>query len=97
MKIKLFKLNSGEHMLAEVIGETVESYTLKNHCMVFPAPDQTNGVKVLPSYNMFDDAGVELSRSQIVYEGYPQEEIREQYEAAFGSGILVQSTQILRG
>lgn len=97
MELILIKLNSGEHMIAEVVTYRGDELELKNHCMVFPAQDKSNSVSVLPTFNLFDADGVMMPKSQIVYSGQPNDEIREQYEAAFGSGIVLPSTQILRG
>lgn len=92
----MLKLASGEHLIAEVIGETSHEYQLKNHCMVFPAPDGSNAVKVLQTHNMFDNDEVVFPKASVVYYGQPQEEIREQYENAY-SVILKPSTQIIVG
>lgn len=97
MEMILMKLSSGEHMLAEIVGESSKSYNLKNHCMVFPAQDQSNSVSVLPTFNLFDNDGVEMDKNKIVYHGQPNEEIRAQFDAAFGNGIILPTTQILRG
>lgn len=91
------KLNSGEHMLSEVVDESSACFSLKNNCMVFPAQDQSNSVSVLPTFNMFDSDGVSMYKSQIVYFGQPNDEIRAQYDSAFGNGIVLPSTSLLRG
>lgn len=96
MDIRIFKLNSGEHVIAEVIEAYVDTYKLKNHCNVFPAPDGSNGVSVLPTSNMFKDNEVIIDRSQIVYEGVPQEEIHDQFYQAFGVGLILPSSEIVK-
>lgn len=96
MNLILLKINSGEHIIAEVLDENSHEYKLKNHCMVFPAPDGSNAIKVLPTYNIFDNGEVTFPKSQVVYYGQPYSEIRDQYESAFGSVILTQSSAIMK-
>ncbi len=97
MRVIMFKIASGEHFVAEVIDESGNELLLKNHCNVFPAVDGSNSVTVLPTYNMFSPAGVLIRDSNIIYIGEPNEEILEQYIAAFSpkSDIIMPSNQII--
>jgi hypothetical protein len=94
MELNLVKVASGEHLLGEVVDNNGH-ITLKNVCVVYPKDD--NDIGVVPIYNMFKDGEVVLNKDMVIYSGFPNDEIFEQFEAAFGTKLIMPQTSIIKG
>ena len=84
--IKLFRLQTGEQVVAEVL-ETCETATiLKNPILL--VPDQEGNVSFVPWAPMAEkDVEVELFSRHIVYATTPAEELQNNYEEIFSTII----------
>lgn len=93
--IKVIKLSTGE----ELMGEIDNNYVIKNPCILQMVPSRSDPSKaamaLIPYANYLDDSRIEISTEHIVWEGEPVEELYNQYNSIFGSGIQLASS-ILR-
>lgn len=85
--IKVIKLSTGE----ELIGEIDNNYVIKNPCILQMVPSRSDSNKaamaLIPYANYLDGLTIEISTEHIVWEGEPVEELYNQYNSIFGSGI----------
>ena len=94
MKIRAFKLVSGEDVLSEVQGETETHYVLENAvgiAVVRGANGQPNvGFTPFPLHAVqTPGATITIHKSHIVYHYIPAKDFITNYESLFGSGIIV--------
>ena len=95
MNIKVFKLISGEELIAEVFA-TYEAYmNVKNPAQI--VLQQTGqGVSVaLAPYMPYIEGNVNLQRHAVAAEGEPNQQMANEYNRIFGSGIVVASASAL--
>ena len=99
--IKLFKLVTGEEVLAEVLPGHPNSTRLKNPVRVAMVPGATGpsvGFAPFPTFApQTKNSHIDISDNMIVYSYVPEEDFIMQYNQIFGSGIIVPSKQILNG
>ena len=80
--IKLFRLQSGEQVVAELLSETEVKTTVKNPIAL--VPDQEGNVSFVPWCPMAEkDVEVEVYSRNIVYVTTPAEELQKNYEEIF--------------
>lgn len=92
MTVKIFRLVTGEDMISGVKESLVESkdtVTLdKPAVLVVQRQGEQMGVAIAP-YAPFIDGDVILHKTAIVSEGTPDQKLANEYNARFGSGIVV--------
>lgn len=96
MNIKSIKLiSSGEEILCEITNETEQAYTIKNPCILVPSGQQ--GIAMAPwlPFANIDNEGLEIPKSVILIVVDVIEEIKEQYDKQFGSGLIKPSSKIV--
>ena len=80
--IKLFRLQSGEQVVAEVLGISETATIVKNPIAL--VPDQEGNVSFVPWAPMAEkDVEVEVYSRNIVYVTTPAEELQKNYEEIF--------------
>ena len=80
--IKLFRLQSGEQVVAEILSETELKTTVKNPIIL--VPDQEGNVSFMPWCPMAEkDVEVEVYSRSIVYVTTPAAELQKNYEEIF--------------
>ena len=86
MNVKLFRLNSGEEILARYT-ENDTHYTLKDAAILIPMGQGQIG---LMPWMMYTKAakGVEISKSFIAFTVEPLEELKSQYDASLNKGLV---------
>jgi hypothetical protein len=93
--IKVIKISTGE----EIVGEVDVDYKMKDPCILQMVPsrsDPTKGMMALIPYaSHIKNSSIELSPEHIIWEGEPVEELYNQYNSIYGSGIQLASS-ILR-
>ena len=94
--IKLFKLMSGEEVLAEVVSEpsyTSNKYDLKN-CIRIVYYDTGKGVSTgfAPFLPMSADEQISIKESSVLVEVTPKDEVLAEYTRIF-SGIVIPTNQ----
>ena len=87
-EIKIVRLTSGEELIAKVEEVDDISYILKKPAILIPAgKDQLAFGQWLPYADIKD--GIEILSKYVVFVVKPMEEMAQQYEEAFGSGLIV--------
>jgi hypothetical protein len=89
MNVKVFRLNSGEEILAR-FEEKDTSYILKDAAILVPVGQGQIG---LMPWMMYTKAakGVEVSKSFIAFTVEPLEELKSQYDSSLNKGIVTPS------
>ena len=91
-KVKIVRLTSGEELIAKV-KETDTHITLKKPAILIPAgKDQLAFGQWLPYADIKD--GIEISKEYVIFVVTPMNEMEQQYEQAFGSGLIVPKNDI---
>jgi hypothetical protein len=91
--IKLVRLSTGEELITKLKSETDESYTLSKPAILIPAgKDQLAFGQWLPYADIKD--GIEISKDYVVFVVAPMDEMAQQYDQAFGSGLIVPKNDI---
>jgi len=91
-KIQIVRLTSGEEIIAKT-EETKTTITLKKPAILIPAgKDQLAFGQWLPYADIKD--GIEISKEYVIFVVTPMNEMEQQYEQAFGSGLIVPKNDI---
>jgi hypothetical protein len=85
MNIKFLKLVTGEDVLSEVSFEE-PVYILKNPVRIMPTRD--GGIGMGPLNPFAKGEKIQISQKDVIFEDEPDDEIRNAYNAQFGSGIV---------
>jgi hypothetical protein len=94
MKIKMFRLTSGEDIIAEIFNELDAFYVLKNpvQIVMHPTPDG----KVSVGFGQFipyaDGGKLQVAKSYIGVEADVDQNMSNEYNRIYGSGIVVANT-----
>jgi len=95
--IRLLKIITGEEIIADVSLETDTTITLKTPCILqlVRSDKSPDGVSMgmLPYAPYTKEHAVTLSRTQVVWNEEPVEELYNQYNRLFGTGIVVPTQQ----
>lgn len=97
--IKILKLITSEEVVGEVI-EKNELITINQPCAVMliasrSTPDQ-HSMALVPYAGYTKDHSITISRDKIVWEAELAEEVFNQYNAIFGSGIQIVSSPVAK-
>ena len=92
MNVKLFRLNSGEEILARFT-EKDEFYTLKDPAVLIPMQQQQ--IAIAP-WMVYSEAakGVDIPKSYIAFIVEPVKELKDQYDSAVNKGIVAPSSSL---
>ena len=95
--IVIFKLVSGEEMIGEVFNPLGDCVQIKNPAVVMMQRTESGvGVALMP-YMPYCDGNVHFYNSSIVAEGTPSQNMVNEYNRIFGSGIQVAPASALAG
>ena len=85
--VKLFRITTGEEVVAELVSETDDTITLKNGLVVLPT---NNGVGFAPWATTIDpeEPEITLLKQHVVYNVKVQEDVRQKYNQMFGSKLV---------
>lgn len=91
MNIKLIRLQTGEDLIADVVGEG-DTLTLENPCMVYIRQNPTStaasiGITKWMPYS--DSKQFTIDSKWVVVITDPAQDLKNEYNKAFGSGIVV--------
>jgi hypothetical protein len=94
MNVKIIKMVTGEDLITEVKKTTNDSYIIKNPCVLIPTKE---GYGIAPWAFMCKDAetGLELSKDKVVFIASPHDDFANQYNSAFGSGVVAPKKKII--
>ena len=90
--IKLLRLKSGEDIIGDVVGENSEYLIVKNPAMLMPVGDGRGGsvqIGLTPWMPFSSTKDFELPREWVLITTEPAQDIVNNYNQAFGSGIVV--------
>jgi hypothetical protein len=90
-KIMIIKVNSGEEILGEVV-EVGTTLKVKNPMVILARPDPSTGqmsVGLMPFAPFSDDKTVDIYPHAIVADYTPEQEMLNEYNRRFGSGIVI--------
>ena len=95
MNVKSIKLKNSEEVLCEIAKENEETLTLKNCCVLVPSGQ--NGIAMAPWLPFAKDnkSGIKLQKEDVMFIFDVIDEVKEQYEHQFGSGILKPTSKIV--
>jgi hypothetical protein len=91
MNIKLIRLQTGEDLIADVT-ENTDSITLENPCMVYVRPNQAGtgaNIGLTPWLPYAEGKKQTIERRWVVLVTDPVTDLKNEYNSAFGSGIVV--------
>jgi len=87
--IKIIKLTTGE----EIVGDVNEDYAIKDPAILQMVPSRNDPNKaalaLIPYAPYTKNSRVEINTEHIIWEGEPVEELYNQYNSIFGSGIQI--------
>ena len=96
-KIKVYKLINGEDLIGEVFNVYADYVELKNPAqIVLQQSERGVGVGLAP-YMPFVEGNLQLKKSAIAAEGEPKQEMSNEYNRIFGSGIVVAPANAIAG
>ena len=92
MNVKLFRLTSGEEIVARFT-ENEKSFTLKDPAVLIPMERQQIGIMPWLVYSKAA-SGIEIPKTSILFTVEPLDELKEQYDASLNKGIVTPSTSV---
>ena len=89
INVKLFRISTGEEVVAELVSETDTSVTLKNGLVVLPTSQ--GGVGFAPWTPVIDKdkPEIEVSKNFVVYIAEVDSQIKNKYNEIYGSKLVV--------
>jgi hypothetical protein len=97
MTVKIFKMVTGEDLIGEVFMDKSESIELKNPSqIVLQKTDKGMGVALAP-YMPYSEGNVDIYKSAIAADCTPDQNMVNEYNRIFGSGIQVAPASALAG
>lgn len=95
--IAIFKLVSGEEMIGEVFNLNDKTIVVKNSAVVMlQRTEQGMGVALMP-YMPYCEGNISFYRDAIVAEGEPSQNMVNEYNRLYGSGIQIAPASALVG
>lgn len=94
MTIKIFRLITGEDLITSVkenLSPSVDVVLLEKPAVIMltQSEDGKAAVGIAPYFPMANAGDIQLRISSIVAEGYPDEQLEQEYSMRFGSGLIV--------
>jgi len=95
MNIQIVRLNSGEEVIADVT-ENEDTVTMKKPALILPTGQGSIGLMPWMPYTDMDN-GVTIKESFIPFMIKPHDELINEYNTAFGNGLVVPPKQTISG
>jgi len=88
INVKLFRIITGEEVVAELVSEDDNFITVKNGLVVLPTPNGTVGFA--PWATVIDKSIPDLiiARNHVVYIAEVEEQVKSKYNELYGSKIV---------
>ena len=92
--VKLIRIVTGEEIIAEVVGQTDETITVRNGLVVLP---NAQGVGFAPWATVIDkdNPDITMSMQHVVYVVATQEDVANKYNEMFGSKLVTPASKKL--
>jgi len=94
--VKVYKMINGEDVMGEVFNVLGEVIELKNPSQIILQRTETGMGVALAPYMPFADGNVKISKNAIAAECIPDQNMINEYNRIFGSGISVVSASALK-
>ena len=94
MNIKLVRMVTGEDVLTE-LKDNETHYTFTNPLMIFMQPSASGNMPTVGMHQWIpysSDKKYDVPREKVVMICNPAEDLRAQYDKAFGSGLIIPKT-----
>jgi len=95
INVKLFRISTGEEVVAELVSETETSVTLKNGLVVIPTSQGGIGFAPWSPVINKDKPEMEVSRNFVVYVAEVEEQVEKKYNEIYGSKLVTPSEKRL--
>ena len=95
MTVKIVRLTSGEEIIADV-SEVEGGFHLKSPALILPTGQGSIGLMPWMPY-ADHNGGIELKNSFVVFTIKPHDELINEYNTAFGNGLVVPPKQTVTG
>ena len=92
MNVKLFRLNSGEEILAR-FEEQAEAWLLKDPAILIPMGEGQIGMMPWMIYTKASK-GVSISKNFVAFTVEPLDELKSQYDSSLNKGIVTPSSSV---
>lgn len=92
MNVKLFRLNSGEEIIAR-FSETDTHYILKDPAVLIPMQQGQIGIMPWMMYTKSSN-GLDIPKTFVVFAVEPVDELKGQYDASLNKGIVAPSNSV---
>jgi hypothetical protein len=92
MNVKLFRLNSGEEILAR-FEEQAEAWLLKDPAILIPVGEGQIGMMPWMIYTKASK-GVSISKNFVAFTVDPLDELKSQYDSSLNKGIVTPSSSV---
>jgi len=88
INVKLFRISTGEEVVAELVSEIDISVTIKNGLVILPTPQ--GGIGFVPWTPVIDKENpeIEVSKNFIVYIAEVDQQIKTKYNEIYGSKLV---------
>jgi hypothetical protein len=95
INVKLFRIATGEEVVAELVSQDDNFVTVKNGLVVLPTPQ--GGVGFAPWATVIDKSIPELiiAKNHIVYTAEVDEQVKNKYNEIYGSKLVTPSEKRL--
>ncbi len=87
MDVRLFRIVTGEEVIAEVVDENASAVTVRNGLVVIPQ-SQNIGFAPWSAVVSREKPELEVSRTHIVYVAEVEHNIKEKYDSIYGSKLV---------
>jgi hypothetical protein len=98
MKVKVFKMINGEELIAEIFNYYDSTVELKNPAQIILQRTESGGMGVgIAPYMPYASGNVSLYKNAIAADCEPDQNLVNEYNRIFGSGIQVAPASALSG
>ena len=87
-EVKIVRMGTGEEIIGKVT-DNGDSCTIKNPAIIIPAGEGKIGLAPYLPYAEIKENGLEVYKNHIMFIANPMKEFVNEYNSAFGSGIVV--------
>jgi hypothetical protein len=95
--IKVWKLISGEELIAEQVEHSAESIELKSPATIIMQQTENGVGLALMPYMPYADGNITLMKNSIASVGEPSQKMVNEYNRLFGTGIQIAPASALAG
>ena len=94
INVKLFRITTGEEVIAELLSENDETITVQNGLVVLPSA-QSVGFAPWATVISKENPEITMSKKHVVYIAEVQEDVSKKYNEMFGSKLITPNSKKL--